>query len=421
MILVEQNELPNLPQELSNLPQPIVTDRDILSKIFNLTPDMVWISQGYLESVGRYKIARWVDSIALLIPSIYVVIFDMNNDIPKIVHDNICIIRSRIEDLKLEHIKTIVEGRPITVQSRKDSTDFLLSDEFAGNINSLYNTSMDGLMNYIEDNASKIVELVNHVNDASRENLILNKQVDEYKEKIALLTSATKEMKIESLQSEVKRLKEDRDKLYNVMVNNLNSIENLRNKEEPEPIQVKSELINIIYFKEIDDINFFPIFDAIGNRFIELGRYTKLLVLEKDNNSIKIYPDYMQTFPGIEYNEVIQAERLVNYGNGINLIEMITNPTLGIETLFVLDRRGGYKLPFLQNKNILPMYLVRDIDLVALDIDERVCVSPNSGPYKNIKDLMNLNSTALDIWIKTTELFKYIEKFIIQSQVRRGN
>lgn len=180
----------------------------------------------------------------------------------------------------------------------------------------------------------------------------------------------------------------------------------------------------IIYFKEIEDIGFYNVFEALMYVFNTIyGIYTKAIILEKSSRHFYnpyAKDGYTMITRDTTLETVINNDKMVRYGNPTNLLKTISKPEFRTELLLIFDRVGNSELlvdaPYIQ-----PYYIGNYRDVVeTLDINDTSWISPYEGEWKNIDKLLNHKMMGEEqaliykAFVSQHPLVKYIVNMVIE-------
>ena len=391
-----------------------MTDPLYIERIFNQTLlDNILITNKYVEQVGKVKIKRFVEMLNLLEPNAYVMVCDPDGSLPYIDSESVAVLPTKVEQLNLEKVNSLIT-RKVTGQNVTHREGELDSDVKAlvAKARILSTTGKDeGLRNILMDNSDTILDALDSRIELEKQLRVERDENEKLFNKVATLSQGTHESRFAYLRDALERMKADRDKLYSTTIDCLSLVESIKDKKVKKNITIQSKRLAVVYFKELEDIEFHNIFESIYRRFNNQRMFVKALILDETDNSYRSYTgDYVKIHDNIKVNDLLETDKMVRFGNGVNLIQELCNPIYGIQILLVLDRRAGSDIPINTSPNLLPMYLVKDSDNIELNIPELNMISPKSGEYAAISDIPDDNS--IDLWVARTNLFRYINKFI---------
>lgn len=181
---------------------------------------------------------------------------------------------------------------------------------------------------------------------------------------------------------------------------------------------------SIIYFKEIEDIGFYNVFESLMYVFNTIyGIYTKAIILEKSNRHFYnpySKDGYTMITRDTTLDTIINNDKMVRYGNPTKLLKTISKPEFRTELLLIFDRVGNSDLlvdaPYIQ-----PYYIGNYRDVVeSLDINDTSWISPYEGKWSSIDKLLNHKmmseeqSLIYKAFVSQHPLVKYIVNTVIE-------
>ena len=391
-----------------------MTDPLYVERIFSQSKlDNILITNNYVEQVGRIKIKRFVEMLYLLEPYAYVMVCDPNGDLPFIDSNSAAILPTKIEMLNMDKVNALIQrratGQNTTGKKFNEASEL---KALTAKARILSSTGKDeGLRNFLYESSDIILDALDGRTELEKQLKIERDENERLFNKVASLSQNTQESKITYLKQSLERVKEDRNKLYSTAVDYLSTVESIRDAKMKRYANIDSRKLAVIYFKELEDIEFHRIFESMFRRFNSQRIFVKALILDENENSHRIYKgDYVKVKDSMKVNDLLDTDKTVRFGNGVNIIQELCNPLYGLQVLMVLDRRAGSDIPINTSDNLLPMYLVRNQENIDLDIPYHNMISPNSGEYENIDKIAD--DSSIDIWVSRTNLFRYINRFV---------
>ena len=414
LIMMANEDADKISPELIN-DNVYITDPQYVERIFKQQYiDNILITEKYVESVGKVKIKRFVEMLSLMEPNVYVMICNGGEELPYIESETVAVLPVKIEQLTLEKVEALV-GKRMTGQATSASATVQLNEmvEVVAKAKILMSSPSkeEGLKNFLLDNHVKIIEALDGRIELDKQLRIEREENEKLFNKLISLSQSVSEAKMNFLKEDIERLREDRNKLYATLVDSLSMIEELRTAQNKVNITIESNKIAVVYFKQLDDIGFHIIFEAIYRRLSSQKMFVKALILEEADNHFKKYDgEYIRFKDNMRINDLLETDKIIRYGNGLNIIKELCNPLYGLQVLLVYDKRSGSEIHINTSPKLLPMYLAEDMEDIDLDIPSVNLISPTAGNYQNIEKIPNDNS--IDLWVARTDLFRYVNKFI---------
>ena len=177
----------------------------------------------------------------------------------------------------------------------------------------------------------------------------------------------------------------------------------------------------ILYFKELEDIGFFKLFNVLYDTLKDTYCLrVKALVLE--NNVRRYYNPYtgykvLNNVP--KTNEVVMNDKLVRYGNARKVIEVMTRPQMQLDFLLVYDRTYTPEI-CTQFKEQYVFFLGRNRENyngLGYHIPDTSFISPYEGDYTDIsflyRDTDALSEISLKMYCNRCYFFKEIAQLCV--------
>lgn len=256
---------------------------------------------------------------------------------------------------------------------------------------------------YIKNNKSKIIDIFSSY--LSEKTLLARKLEHEKKLEKDLFNTNEKvktlNRSISKLESKNERYKENLNSLRRSVLANKVQIdeynESLKNngRDKEGILQLGNYKTLIIYFKEIENIGFFNYFDdlvfLINNIY---SFYTKTIILENSNRSYfdPYTPKGYQYLPkGVEKKHIIDSDKIVRYGNCLDLIAELVKMEYRTDAIIIYDRTGSANLKVNADaENVVPFYIGTSRDIIpSYEFDDNSWISPIEGKWKRIAPLLD--------------------------------
>lgn len=407
LFLLSEEDRANIPSAILVENVTLRSDPDIQTELLLNDYDTCFITSNYTKVYGTLTVKNIIKTFNLMTSiRIHYLIkeeYEVETDeiIPFLIDLNIGnITQADIMKLELKEFQQLAKMSKSAigmVKSKKRLTKErlrLIKDE-------LSELTDDRVSEYMRQNKGRLLDLIQSNVELLVENEVAQQQVqnlysnNQYLDRIRLENIGI----IQSLKAKNRMLNKDIRSLRNSVMEYKDRIDDynssvLDSRVTDYPIVYLDDLTPpIIYFKEIEDIGFYNVFQSLIYTFSEIYKvYTKSIILERSNRHF--YNPYERDGYVTVNNDskmeiLINNDKLLRYGNPTDVLKTISKPEFRTELILIYDRVGTEDIlvdaPYIQ-----PYYIGNYREtLITLDIDDNSWISPYEGDWSNIKQLLS--------------------------------
>ena len=401
MLLMSPEEKHGMDREILKEPVLVYTEASTLSRLFKESYDSIIITRRYANLAGSKNVINAIKSLNLVLPIggldvTYLNHHSSEDKVSKELYKIGCkVLKKDIKKIDLEEFNNLsyIGQKEIKGISDQEVTDNLLSiiseiESMDKDSVKLYmginydkvTTSMLDMKSILEDiegiredNETLSNELQNALNsekkihrDMIKYNFLYNNVKSQYNKLLQYMTS------------------------YRESIDDYNSVLNNSVMSDEYIVKTNNTRTLVLYFKEIEDINFLRTYNSIINYLINILRLNvKSLILENTNRTYyNPYEGYSNINTISTTAEVVNEDRIVRYGNASSIIELLLRKQFMIQVLVIFDRTGNDSLT-VDSDNQLVYYLGKKREnYPMLDIRDENFISPVEGRWTDIDILL---------------------------------
>lgn len=436
LLILSKDEKINIPKEILIRNVQMEDNLKVLSNIMDFDYDMIIFTDNALQGVTRYDKVSFIRSIIVFtnIKLVYIKQTSEETDIQKemLSYGNGNIYNFDIMNMSINKFMEI-EDRNIRVDKveRKSS----INNEDINNLN-LILSDIEMVSKYdidavLSKNKNDIISLLygyksslEEINNIKLENVKLNGEMSVSNDSIKRLTKEIGETKNKNLdlKSQLKQLRVS-VLSYQDKIDEYNKIKVLDENINDYKVDLNTQYgTTILYFKQLEEIEFLNIFDAIYHDLSKVNkRYVKAMILEEQGRIFcNPYEKYDYTIVGQNptIETLINEDKIVRYGNAYKILELMNKPQMRLEVLMILDKTNSSNIHIASDK-LVPMYLGKHRDNIkTLNIDDTSFISPYEGRWSGIRKLLELDPYRENIMpiyrmaVASHELVENIYKFL---------
>lgn len=415
MILCLIHNTEKLDDSIDDLVHVSYTD-DILYNMYQFKHNIqsVIVTKKYIDKIGYKKTADAIKALYFLKPlKIIYVSYEPSLDIfvRELASLNLSTINANLSSITKEmYIKLLQKDMEFSLADISDK----LSIEIEEIIQRFKLHSVEDRENFVILNKDVIIKGLESLSVLSDENKNLLKINKDNESKIEVLNSLEKH-RLKELNTSLKQnneLKKLNKEWYNFYLNVTDDFNNYNNKYKTNTVLTNhNDKLKILYFKEIEDINFVRIFNEIYERF-NLTKYTKALII--DDNQFRDYSSLgFNTIPSeITVSDLAETNKMVRYSNPKTVLQKICSKSFRVEVLLILDRTHN-PLPYIENADTFYLGNYRD-SFRDIEVDSSAFISPYEGEWTCLKDLLiplgdrSINSKAFTRISRANKFTNYL-------------
>lgn len=398
--------------------EPIIFEiyDDILTKLYNTNYNRIIITKRYVETVGETKVYNALKALTIMSDIFATRIFLLNHrkdavdkSIVKFSELGLRVLDIEVKTLSYEEFTGLEQIQPIDISEYENNT---LIEDVQEIVREIKVVSSDDLREYVALNYPRILSTILKCEQAlaqhsqlSEQCVALRNEVIQLKEAVNYYQDKYNYEKYEN--SELKHVNREAQQIlqrYASSIKAYNAAILKSNINEEYIYHDTQRKTVVIYFKELEDIGFFKLFNILYDTLKQTYNLrVKGIVLE--NNVRRYFNPYVgYTILGQtpRTNEVVLNDLLVKYGNARKVLEVITRPQMQLEFLLVYDRTYSpnvcIQLPaqytfFIGNKR-------ENYTGMGVSIPDENFISPHEGNYTDISYLYRDTDSLTDISLK---------------------
>lgn len=405
LLLCNEQQKKDLPSEFLLDHLHIRTDAEVLNELLIRKYDTVIITKPYVDIYGEDKVGQAVTLLNVATTSRIHYIINPNSltvgdkiiskmnalglgnitkiDITKIPYDDFRNISTMQNEASIINLESKVDKNKLLL-IKKDIQ--LMTDDLVGD--------------YLVENKTTVLDALNLLMNKMEENVNMEIEIQDLKDERNLLKSFNSELVINNnnLIGQEVIYKEQLKDLKRLTLTESDKIKDYNEAVKDNPI-IDFPIVDlgttaplVIYFKELEDIGFLSMYEAISYTLREVYKIsTKSIILEPTSRT------YFDPYTNMGYilgsndiliKDLIDNDKIVRYGNPTNLLKNLSNPEFRVEVILVFDRTQTEDI-LVETDTLIPLYIGYTRDNIAtLEIEDTSWLSPIEGNWKNIKPLL---------------------------------
>lgn len=399
----------------------IAQTEDILYNLyqFNQTITTVIVTKNYIDYVGYNKVARALKALNFLrsIKIIYVS-YEPSLDIfiKEMSGYNLSTVNASLKDVTKDALNKLIQNEYKYDLNYVTQNLSMEVEELLDRYRVCPTSEKENFITINKDSIMKTIEFVSTLNNENKELQTINTR-NESQLELLRQYEANKTLTNINLIKDNNRLKEANNNWFNLYTKSHNKINNYNNLyNERFVIENKNPHLKVIYFKEIEDINFTKFFNEIYEK-LHLTRYVKALII--DHNEFIDYStlDYVNIPDTIQVSDLVKLTKMVRSSDPKSILKKICSQSFRVEVLLVLDKSN---LPQPIISNAMTFYLGKHRDKYkGINITDDISfISPYEGQWSNLSSLLvplgdnTINPITYSTVARSNHFISYIETLI---------
>lgn len=427
LLLLTEDEYNSLQQDIKIELIEYAKDEDVLTRLYLASQyDRIIVTKRYVDMVGANKVYNALKALTCMTDQLISKIFLLNHrkgHVDRGIAD-LASLGVKAVDLDVQEMDYDTYTG-LNLLKRIDTSNLVedtLPDEIREITNVLKDLKSDNLREYVNMNYDKITstvlkceQILNKYEEAQEDNkkrLLENRQLS-----TALVDMRDMYITEKYYNSVLDKQVEDARNFilrYAESIKSFNDAVQATNMGDEFVYRDKYRKTVVIYFKELEDIGFFRIFNELYENFKSIHNYrVKALVIEGRNRRFfNPYQSYKILNVQPKMNEITLNDKLVKYGNARKVIEVLSRPQLCLEFLLVYDRSYTQMIGA-DFSNQLTYYIGNKRANYAgfdFEIPDENFISPYEGSYVSTAFLYKRTADVSDIGFRVlcnqSEFFK---------------
>lgn len=374
-------------------PIKVETTENILYNMFSLdyVPEVIIVTKAYVDLVGVSVVTKALQTLHHVHP--FSLIYIMSTD-------NFDIFVKNMESFGIMPVKGDVSTlTPMTISKILDAKIKLDIAEVDQSILGQYKGYISDYLQIIDDEAKKmfitnnmdeIMTALNTLVDMAYENESLRKLYNELSSHLVTTLNMTdsyqKKLVDKSIASD--NLRARVEELQEILIRNSDRISNYNTMYDTTMVADLKNNTVVLYFKELEDIDFFRFYESLQEYLETRGLYVKSLIVEE-----KEYIDYSRfgyhrCLDEVSLSNLADWDKIVRFGTVKKLVEILASEQFKVQVLMIFDRTRFYET-FVTSQNVLTFYVGKYRKRYAnILIPDSSFISPYEGDWTNIEKLL---------------------------------
>ena len=394
LFLISKDES-KLNEDIYREPVRVEYDDKILKNLFDMKSlyDIVIVSKSYVDSFGVNLVSKALKTL-YKIQEYQIIYISYESDYDLFVsymkETNIIFIKQDIGRLTVRLINEILQYPKPEVDQR--FIDRVVIGKYRNLVEEYFRISNPSAREqYIRINKDGLVTALSSLIDVSLEDEALRFKLDELNGRVLVAekTSDNYLRKILNLQEKIDYKNQRINDLENQIISYKDNIDIFNNYYDETKILHKSENNNIIlYFKELEDIDFFRFYEVIFQYLEIRGYYVKSLILTDKDYYNYAAQGYKRCLDNISTAFLAECDKLLRIGPAKKLLELITAKQFKIQIFMIFDRTRDLKL-YIDSDMLVSFYIGKyRCRYLNIDIPDSIFISPYEGDWSNLSKLL---------------------------------
>lgn len=390
LFLISQTEN-DLTKEVLAEPIKICTDSRILFELYDPANefDTLVITKSYVDSIGYSIVCSALRS--YLKP--YKILYVMNEDIfdvfvNEMSYAHITPVKADVRKLKPKTINQAIEH-----DGKVDTTNIEINvlGQFRNLVRGYFEVNdVSAREIYINQHRDEIMTALSSLLGLANETELLSVRLKRM-ESMSFSERALIEGYQRSILKIFERHRRARDKitnLENVIIDIMDDIEHYKSYHSRTNVMHSQNNNIILYFKELEDIEFFRFYDCIFKYLQIKGIYVKSLVVCDKSYLNYESLGYRRCTDTVTLAYLSENDKLVRMGPVNSLLSLLTSEQFRTEVLMIYDK-GRELTSFIESPNMTTMYIGKYREgYTNISVPDSSFISPYEGGWTNVRDLL---------------------------------
>lgn len=414
-------------EDIFREPVRVEYDDSVLRSLFDDNNyDTVIVSKLYVDAYGVSMVSKALKTLYKIREyKIIYVSYEKDFDIfvSYMSDTNIIFIEADIGRLTLKIIDEILKLPKVNMENRE--IDRVVLGKYKVLVENYFEiTSSEAREQYVNIHKDELVMALNALIDTALENEALRYKIDELNGRV-LIAEEKSDNYLRQLINAYNKVKEGQGKIERLedqIISYKDSIDIYNATYQEEMIYHSRNKNIILYFQELEDIDFFRFYEAICQYLNIRGLYVKSLILTDKEYVSYAKQSYQRCLDNVTPAFLANCDKLVRIGPAKKLLDLITSPAFKIQIIMIFDRTRSIR-PCIESDYSLNFYIGKHRSLYkGIEIPDSSFISPYEGDWKSLKSLLiptestNVTDLAYETYANRHTFMNYLYTLIINKQ-----